>query len=437
MELFSILGSTLNKAFLSSPVITGGIAVWAAGVLTLLMRKVPSNLWLFIKSRFVVTVSIAGMGTNERVRFLIQAITQWYMATESAKRSRRFWMDEVVSVKALKKRFSYGDHPEGTPGVLSPGSGLHFFTYKGRFGWINRQPGGSKDGPNLTKIDVNFLGTSRSIIEEFIKEISVDIDKDVLVIHTPDRRSYEPSWVPTLSRKKRRLSSVVIDAKVKSDMVSQIETFNNSRTWYEDKGINHKLVYVLHGAPGMGKSSLIFALASHFNRNIYMININAVEDSNFQASLNSIPEGSFIVFEDLDASEATKTREGDGSKEDDDEEKDSFGTGRKSRVSLSTILNALDGIASFSNNVLFATTNHIENLDPALLRSSRCDHVIELKKLRDVEIREYITMMFGDDVLIPAYQFENISGSDLQALYLDNRDNSEKFIRMIPAEIVG
>ena len=45
-----------------------------------------------------------------------------------------------------------------------------------------------------------------------------------------------------------------------------------------------------------------------------------------------------------------------------------------SRLSLSGLLNALDGVASTEARILFMTTNYLEQLDPALIRPGRVDY---------------------------------------------------------------
>ena len=43
------------------------------------------------------------------------------------------------------------------------------------------------------------------------------------------------------------------------------------------------------------------------------------------------------------------------------------------RVTLSGLLNCLDGVTSTEARILFMTTNYIERLDPALIRPGRVD----------------------------------------------------------------
>jgi len=45
----------------------------------------------------------------------------------------------------------------------------------------------------------------------------------------------------------------------------------------------------------------------------------------------------------------------------------------QSSVTFSGFLNALDGVASGEERIIFLTTNHMEKLDPALIRPGRVD----------------------------------------------------------------
>lgn len=60
-------------------------------------------------------------------------------------------------------------------------------------------------------------------------------------------------------------------------------------------------------------------------------------------------------------------------------------------VTFSGLLNALDGVASStSQRILFLTTNHIERLDPALIRPGRVD----LKELIDDATPHQVAELF-------------------------------------------
>jgi ATP-dependent 26S proteasome regulatory subunit len=58
-------------------------------------------------------------------------------------------------------------------------------------------------------------------------------------------------------------------------------------------------------------------------------------------------------------------------------------------VSLTAVLNVLDGICSSHGCVVIMTTNHKENLDPAVLRNGRVDVDIEFLPSTEEQILDY------------------------------------------------
>ncbi|KAG0014969.1 hypothetical protein BGZ82_001583 [Podila clonocystis] len=144
-------------------------------------------------------------------------------------------------------------------------------------------------------------------------------------------------------------------------MLTNITTFSNFAQWYSDHGIPYRRGYLLHGPPGTGKTSFIVALAGHLRMNVCIVNlgISGFNDKQLNQLLNSAPRNSILLMEDVDAAlikrKAGKDQEGENN------------------VTLSGILNSLDGITAQEGSVVFMTTNHIRKLDPALIRPGRCD----------------------------------------------------------------
>ncbi len=93
--------------------------------------------------------------------------------------------------------------------------------------------------------------------------------------------------------------------------------------------------------------------------NLCYLNLSSgdVDDDKFNRLLLDAPPKSILLLEDIDAIFSQR-------------EKGVF-TSRK--LTFSGFLNALDGVRSQEGQILFMTTNHIENLDPALLRPGRTD----------------------------------------------------------------
>ncbi len=86
-----------------------------------------------------------------------------------------------------------------------------------------------------------------------------------------------------------------------------------------------------------------------------------------------------ILLEDVDAVSSNRDAETEDSRQavaPSRERKPASG-----KVSLSAILNAIDGVASQEGRILIMTTNHITRLDEALIRPGRVDKKIELGSL--------------------------------------------------------
>lgn len=72
------------------------------------------------------------------------------------------------------------------------------------------------------------------------------------------------------------------------------------------------------------------------------------------------------------------------------------GLGGEERLSLSAILNTLDGLASGEGRIVIATTNHIEALDEALIRPGRFDCFIHYKKATRAQARALFLQFYND-----------------------------------------
>lgn len=72
-----------------------------------------------------------------------------------------------------------------------------------------------------------------------------------------------------------------------------------------------------------------------------------------------------------------------------------MGSRYQSSVTFSGFLNALDGVASGEERVIFLTTNHIERLDPALIRPGRVDLAALIDDATAAQARKLFTQFYG------------------------------------------
>lgn len=141
----------------------------------------------------------------------------------------------------------------------------------------------------------------------------------------------------------------------------------------------------MFGPPGTGKSSFSLSIAGELDLDIYVISIPSVNDQTLKDLFDGLPDRCVVLLEDIDAAGATRSR--DLRSEDSDSEGD---TGpRKKAVTLSGLLNTLDGVASQEDRILIMTTNHVGKLDEALIRPGRVDFKVEFR-LADRETAEQL-----------------------------------------------
>ena len=75
-------------------------------------------------------------------------------------------------------------------------------------------------------------------------------------------------WRYVASRPKRALTSIVLDPGVKDLLVDDARDFLESRDWYADRGIPFRRGYLLYGAPGCGKTSMIHSMAGELGLDV-------------------------------------------------------------------------------------------------------------------------------------------------------------------------
>ncbi|XP_077222703.1 AAA-ATPase At3g28540-like [Tasmannia lanceolata] len=186
--------------------------------------------------------------------------------------------------------------------------------------------------------------------------------------------------------------TVAMDPVKREELKADLVKFVNRKEFYSRVGRAWKRGYLLYGPPGTGKTSLIAAIANFLEFDIYDLELTAVtNNSQLRKLLIATSSKSVIVVEDvdctLDLSDRKKRlpkkkteREGEENEEKKEKEDSNGGASTFSTVSLSGVLNFVDGLWSScgGERVMIFTTNHIEKLDPALLRPGRMDKHINL-----------------------------------------------------------
>ena len=108
---------------------------------------------------------------------------------------------------------------------------------------------------------------------------------------------------------------------------------------------------------------------------IYAVNLTEFTDRSLRSAINDVPENSVVLLEDIDCMRTGNRRptEIEVVNKPEGVTGDKSGAGQFG-VTLSGLLNVLDGFHAPENVLFVMTTNRIDVLDPALLRPGRIDY---------------------------------------------------------------
>ncbi|EYU31186.1 hypothetical protein MIMGU_mgv1a025149mg [Erythranthe guttata] len=174
--------------------------------------------------------------------------------------------------------------------------------------------------------------------------------------------SSDGSWTPATLDHPSTFETLAMDSDKKEMILEDLERFVRRKDYYRKVGKAWKRGYLLYGPPGTGKSSLIAAMANYLNFDIYDLELSDLRSNNeLKKVLLSTANNSILVVEDIDRTIDFQSRQPNASDE--------------NQVTLSGLLNFIDGLWSSCGDerIIIFTTNHVEKLDPALLRPGRMD----------------------------------------------------------------
>ncbi|KAH0543465.1 hypothetical protein FGG08_002230 [Glutinoglossum americanum] len=275
---------------------------------------------------------------------------------------------------------------------LIPGPGRHILRYKNTFLSVHRVRESKaldlQTGTPWETVTLTTLYSHRHIFESLFTEahqLAMQLQEGKTIIFTAWGTEWRAFGQP---RRKRPLESVVLDKGIAEQIVRDVKDFLGSSEWYSSRGIPYRRGYLLHGPPGSGKSSFIQALASTLDYNISLLNLSerGLTDDRLNHLLTNTPARTIILLEDIDAAFTTRRTQTSS---------DGY---RGANVTFSGLLNALDGVASAEERIVFLTTNHVHRLDPALVRPGRVDMSVHLGYATRWQIERLWGRFYGEDL---------------------------------------
>jgi ATP-dependent 26S proteasome regulatory subunit len=310
-----------------------------------------------------------------------------------------------------------------------------------------------------TNDDIYFVYNTKEVFDEFIKEVekyTLENDKNKIQPIEESKQVQPLLKIWQSSGSTVTGSSVIypdrtIDkfvSRYKGDILQLMENFKEANekkvSLFEGFG-TYNLGIIMQGDPGTGKTAFIKAVCNYFRRDAYIVDLRTIKTRQKFADVFTDCAKYVFILEELDciggiirdrskiddsyvdehkqsdklkelqerrlnvlsliADGSTRTKSDDASHSDKttplSRELENINEEMKqleNALTLDTMLTTLDGPIEMRGRILIATTNHIERIDPALLREGRFDYKFHLTKFNSDEICEMLCKMFPNDV---------------------------------------
>ena len=367
---------------------SGGLLLMIIGGLGVYLRAVPETLWEWFVSQTTMMITVS----DDDASFFW--VKEWFLEQNFLKRIRRVDLDTTIRNERL---------------ALIPAPGRHWFwharrPFQVRF-YRNEDPKGSTRR-RTESLTFRTIGRRQAFLRQFVRTIVECHERNVG--NKSSLFVYDDGWTRVTGYAPRLVESVILKPGEKDQLIRDIEKFRKSRARYRQLGVPYHRGYLLYGPPGTGKTSLVSAMAARFEMHIYAINLSSFNDRTLATAINDVSPNSVILFEDIDCMKSGKARATPDESQkksmtnnSEDKKEDIVGLG----VTLSGLLNVLDGFSAPENVLFVMTSNVIENLDPALLRPGRIDYKLYMGQADDQQKVELYRRFFPETKEIDAELF--------------------------------
>jgi len=393
---------------------SGGLLLMIVGGLGVYLRALPLRFWSWFVDQTVMMITVK----DDDLAFVW--VKEWFLEQKFLKRIRRVDLDTTLRGEEL---------------ALIPAPGRHWFWHAGRpfCVWFLRSEEAQGRGMRrIESLTFRTIGRDQKFLKLFVEEVVACHKKKLKTASL--LYVYDDGWTYVQAYTPRSLDSVILKPGEKEHLIWDLEKFRASRQRYRRLGVPYHRGYLLYGPPGTGKTSLVSGLAAKFGMSIYAVNLIEFNDRTLKNAMNDVPENSMILFEDIDCMKA-------GNRRPEAEEwsrKQEAATGNQKTdsterfsVTLSGLLNVLDGFHAPENVVFVMTTNKVEELDPALLRPGRIDYKLFMGEAAESQKIELYRRFFPDAMEIEGREFAEAhfaaTMAEFQGLLLALEQGEERF----------
>lgn len=245
----------------------------------------------------------------------------------------------------------------------------------------------------------NYHHSARQIVLEFIgynrfrnlhNLLDYIHDKNTPQIIITDSSDYDRALPPV------SFDNIIMDQQAKDEIIEGLKDWIENKDEYVSKGMVHKIGILLYGKAGTGKSSIVKAIAHMFgDANIYMMDTGrkvsysaSVICSRATDATENTNKPTIVLMEDFDLFFTHNRNKRDEPRR---AMADPIAMDYASQ-DLHDLLQFLDGNLSVDNTIIVATTTHVEDIDPDVVRYGRFDIQIELGYFDRDKALEYMNL---------------------------------------------
>ncbi|OAA47529.1 bcs1 [Cordyceps fumosorosea ARSEF 2679] len=281
--------------------------------------------------------------------------------------SQPFATETRSMIVTLGKRAEPGNGATKNTLQYSPKNLRKTFLYKGKLVYLRSV---SEEGYlHRERVFLSCMGTSNGILKEFLHDCQVTLEKQT-ESKTAIYMNSDDRWNLATRRGQKRINTVILPEDVKNGFFDDIAKFLDPEA-VACRG------YLLHGEPGTGRQNK--------------------------------PELGRQLLESLAWTDA--------------------GSSTSSSVTLSALLNAIDGVGSVEGRILIMTTNHANRLDPAVTRPGRVDKKVEF----GLASREMLLELFRYVYLPLSSKTERVGDKDEGVVNNQVAQDTQKHIQELAA----
>lgn len=310
----------------------GGMALAIIGGAFAILRYVPGLVIEALRRLFMTTITT-------RDNSLVQWLMIWIGQTEYGQNAR--WLDGVLLHES-----------EELEAKVTPGIGAHTFIYKGRRYWLNLHLEEAGVAGLRVVLSLSTIGRNRDSLNEVLAATLALANAERVgrnAVYVNDKWG---TWNNVRLFRQRPPSSVFLDPGLADKIIADAGRFWAKPGWYVHRGLPHRRGYLLYGPPGNGKSTIVQMIATAHGAAIHALTLTDEEitDHTLAMAVGRLPQRSILLIEDVEKLDMSRTG-----------------------VTLSGLLNAIDGPLASDGRLLIATANEINDLSAPFMREGRLD----------------------------------------------------------------